>query len=349
LKILRGEDLVDGRPLDSRTVAVLGFGNQGRAHALNLRDSGCRVIVGTRRGSSTSNEAKEHGLETFSLRDAAANADLLVIALPDEVHGEVFDADLASALRPGTIIGFLHGFSIRYGLVKPRADVGVVLVAPKGPGATLRERYVQGLGIPCLIAVHQESPEHSAESVGLAWAKAIGCARAGIMYTTFAAEAETDLFGEQAVLCGGLSSLITAAFETLVDAGYDPKLAYIECCQEVKQIADLIYERGLAGMREAISNTAEFGEYHAGPRLVDEHTRARLRELLEEIRNGRFARQLAHEHARGFKAFHQRRDQLSRHPIEGAGRAVRSLMPRPGGPHGANRDDAIESPPPDRR
>ena len=318
---------MDRAPLDGRTIAVLGFGNQGRAHALNLRDSGCQVIVGARVDSPSSKAARQQGLTVMSIRDAAAQGELVILALPDEVHHEVFDADVAPAVRRDAIVGLLHGFSIRFGLIQPPPDLGIVLVAPKGPGTALRERYLQGVGLPCLFAVQQESANHSAEAIGLAWARGIGCARAGIIHTTFAAEAETDLFGEQAVLCGGLSALITASFETLVDAGYDPELAYLECCHEVKQIADLIYQRGLAGMREAISNTAEFGEYVAGPRLVDDDVRARMRAILGEIRSGAFASRFQRDYSDGFKAFHHRRDELSRHPIEAAGRTIRAMMP----------------------
>lgn len=313
------------RALDGRTVAILGYGNQGEAHALNLRDSGVTVIVGARAGGGAEARAVAAGFRTISIPDASADADLAIVALPDEVHGEVVRDVIAPHLRHGAVLGFLHGFSIRFGRVVPPAGAGVVMVAPKGPGTTLRDRFVRGLGIPCLFAVHQET-DGSAERLGLAWASGIGCGRARILRSTFADEAETDLFGEQAVLCGGMSALVQAAFEILVEAGYPPELAYIECCHEVKQVADLVYERGLDGMRRAISTTAEFGAYAAGPRVVDASVRARLREMLTEIRDGAFARTMADDQARGFPWLTGQRRASAAHPIEEPSALVRSWM-----------------------
>ncbi len=244
---------------------------------------------------------------------------------------DVYEGQIAPHLRPGAVVGFLHGFNIRYGFIKPAGGVGVVMVAPKGPGATLRRLYTEGRGLPCLFAVHQDVPGaeagDGASARGLAWANGIGCARAAIVTTSFADETETDLFGEQTVLCGGLSALVRAAFETLCDAGYPPELAYLECCHEVKQVADLVYERGPAGMNEAISTTAEFGSYRAGPALIDDGVRARMADLLREIRDGTFAEALRADYEKGSPWFEQQRAAARRHPLEQAGRIVRSLMP----------------------
>ncbi len=267
------------------------------------------------------------GFQTGSYASVSAVGDLIILSLPDETHGEVYREAIAPSARPGTTIGFLHGFSVRFGQVAPRPDLGVVLVAPKGPGTTLRERYQRGQGIPALIAVERESPRGDARSLALAWANGIGCARAGILETTFAHETETDLFGEQTVLCGGLMGLVVAAFETLVAAGYPPELAYIECCHEVKQVADLVYARGLSGMRAAISNTAEFGAFTAAPRVVDEGVRRTFAAILDEIRDGRFATRMLADHAAGDPWFAAQRREGERHPIEEAGERVRSLMP----------------------
>ncbi len=308
--------------LRDQTVAVIGFGNQGAAHALNLRDSGVTVEIGARAGGAGAAAALRHGFNVRSLPEAASIADLLIIALPDEIHGAVFQDQLAASIRPGTTIGFLHGFSVHYGEVKPPDDCGLVLVAPKGPGTALRARYERGEGLPCLLAVERGGAE--AEGRALAWATGIGAGRAAIVRTTFAHETETDLFGEQVVLCGGLTELVVAAFETLVNAGYPADLAYMECCQEVKQVADLVYERGLAGMMKAISNTAEFGAYHAGPDIVDAATRERLAACLAAIKDGRFAHAFCADD--GTNRLRQRAN-LAAHPIESAGETVRDWMP----------------------
>ena len=327
LNILRGPENLPIAPLVNRTVAVVGFGNQGHAHALNLRESGINVVVGCRQQSTGAEHARELGFQPLAIGDAVGQADLVIIALPDEAHGEVMAQLIAPRLKAGVTVGFLHGFSVRFGLVKAPSQAGIIMVAPKGPGTTLRQRYVEGTGIPCLFALHQDSANHDAQALGLAWANGIGCARAGVILTTFANEAETDLFGEQAVLCGGMTQLMLAAFETLVTAGYPPELAYLECCHEVKQIADLVYAKGLAGMMESISNTAEFGAYQAGPKLIDQTVRARMAQILERIRSGAFARDLQDDHQRHFAWFTQQRQELKTHAIEPAGDVIRSLMP----------------------
>jgi len=319
------------------TVSIIGYGNQGRAHAQNLRDSGVEVVVGARDQSRSGGLARADGFIARAVRDASAAGDLVIVALPDEVHGEVCARDILPALQPTAVIGFLHGLSVHFGHVLPPAEVGVVMVAPKGPGATLRQRYLEGRGIPCLLAVHgasgaaatdaTETPMARALELGLAWASGLGCGRAGIVHTSFAHEAETDLFGEQAVLCGGAMALAQAAFETLVEHGYPEELAYLECVHELKQVVDLLFERGFAGMRRAISNTAEFGAYRAGPILVDDAVRGRLRELLESIRRGDFARAFAEDTARGMPWFNEQRRIAASHPIDRAGAVVRTWMP----------------------
>jgi ketol-acid reductoisomerase len=326
LKIIRNAGPASISPLHGKVVAVLGYGNQGHAHALNLRDSGIRIVIGARGGESAARAARA-GFDALAIADASARADLVILALPDEVQPEVFAAEIAPVLKPGATIGFIHGFNIRYSLITPAAGVGVVMVAPKGPGRTLRDRFVQGQGLPCLLAVHQESQGADAEQLALAWAAGIGGARAGIICTTFKDETDTDLFGEQAVLCGGVTWLILAAFETLVSAGYPPELAYLECCHEVKQIADLVYTQGIAAMMERISNTAEFGAYAQGPKLIDEPVRRHMKQILADIQDGTFARNLQADHKQGFDWFMKQRAKLKSHEIEKAGRDVRSLMP----------------------
>ena len=313
--------------LAGQTVAVLGYGNQGRAHALNMRDAGLRIIAGCRPDGSARTRAAADGFEATGLAEAAQRADLAVIALPDHVHESAWSASIGPALRSGTTVGFLHGFSIRFGHVKPRAALGVVMVAPKGPGHTLRVRFQEGLGIPALVAVHQPGPDAALTRARmLAWATAIGSARAAIVETTFAAEAETDLFGEQAVLCGGVMALVRTAFETLVEAGYPPDVAYMECCQELKQLADLLYERGPAGMRRAISTTAEFGAFEAQTMDTPE-LRARLSSMLADIQSGAFAERFRADARAGFPWLNQRREAAQAHPIEAAGDLVRAWLP----------------------
>jgi len=327
LRITKGPENAPLSPLLNQQVAVIGYGNQGHAHALNLRESGIRVVVANRPDTANGRAAQADGFDPWPIADAVALSKLVVMALPDEVQPEVFQSQVLPSLAPSAVIGFLHGFNIRFGLIQPPPGVGVIMVAPKGPGATLRDRFMRGQGIPCLLAVHQDSPNHDAEGIALAWANGIGCARAGIIHTTFKNETDTDLFGEQAVLCGGMTQLILAAFETLVTAGYPPELAYLECCHEVKQIADLVYERGLAGMMKAISNTAEFGAYQAGPVVIDDAVREKMKSLLKRIENGQFAADLAADYRAGFAWFSRQREALRQHPIEAAGDSVRSLMP----------------------
>jgi len=313
--------------LDGRTVAVLGYGNQGRAHALNLRESAVSVVVGNRPDTPNAARARSEGFEVLGIPEAASRGDLVILALPDEAQPHVYEKLIRPRLRPGATLGFLHGFAVRFGEIETDEGVGVVLVAPKGPGTTLRQLYTQGRGLPALVAVEQENAAGDAESIALAWATGIGAGRSGVILTTFADETETDLFGEQAVLCGGMTGLLLAAFETLVDAGYPPELAYLECCHEVKQVADLLYARGPAGMNRAISNTAEFGAFAAAPRIVDDHVRDAIAALLTDIRSGAFAQRLRADYERGGDWLAAQRARLESHPIEQAGEAVRGLMP----------------------
>ncbi len=311
--------------LAGRAAGVIGYGNQGRAHALNLRDSGVRVVVGQRPGGSF-NQAVADGFEPRAVADTVQAADLVVLALPDEQAAEVYGRSIAANLRAGQALGFVHGFNIRFGLINPPDGVDVIMVAPKGPGALLRSLYVEGKGLPALLAVERDATG-SARSVALGWAAGIGAHRAAVVETTFAAETECDLFGEQVVLCGGVTALCKAAFETLVEAGYEPELAYLECVHELKQIVDLIYTSGLTAMRARISNTAEYGDLTRGPRLINDRTRAGMRRILSEITSGRFAREWMAEHHGGldrFKALHQADADSD---FERAGRAVRRLMP----------------------
>ncbi len=308
-------------------VAVIGYGNQGTSHALNLRDSGIAVTVGGRLGSESLRRAHEDGFAGSEAAQAAAGADLVIVALPDECHG-VACPPLLEAMKPNAVIGFLHGFSVHFRQVNCPPQRGVVLVAPKGPGSALRARFLEGFGIPSLVAVHQGGIDPPrAEDLALGWAHAIGSGRAGIIRTTFKDETETDLFGEQAVLCGGLGELIRIAYETLVEAGYPPLLAYTECCHEVKQIADLICDRGIAGMGNAISNTARFGAADAGERLIDSSVRTRMRAVLRDIQDGSFAERMIADGQAGSPVLRAARAKSSAHPIEASGRSLRALLP----------------------
>ena len=324
-RVRRGDD-VPLSGLSDRRVALLGYGNQGRAHALNLRDSKIDVRVGAREGVGALT-ARQDGFETMSLAEATRDADLVILALPDEAQPALFRDEIRPNLSPGATIGFLHGFAIHHDMLDVPEGIGVVMIAPKGPGVTLRDRFVEGAGIPCLLSVHAESARGDAETLALGWAAGLGCGRAAVLDTTFADETETDLFGEQVILCGGLNALVVAAYETLVDAGYPPELAYIECCHEVKQVADLIQEHGLAGMRAAISNTAEFGAYEAMKVLDNDGLRAQFSTILENIRNGSFADRMVDDHRGGGKAMNRARMDTASHSIEETGRFVRSLMP----------------------
>jgi len=310
--------------LRGRVIALLGYGSQGRAHALNLRDSGCEVLVAQRPGGPNHGLAAADGFGPVSVGHATQKADFLIFALPDATMGDVYTAEVAPHLRAGQTLGFLHGFSIRFGRIVPPKSVDVVMVAPKGPGTLLRERYVQGKGLPCLIAVQQDATGRAKDSA-LAWGAAIGGGRAGMIETTFANECETDLFGEQSVLCGGVIELMTAGYETLVEAGYPPEAAYFECIHEVKQIVDLVYTDGLAGMRRRISGTAAYGGLTRGPRLVTQHVRAEMRAILAEIKDGRFAEEWTAECRNGKQRLAALANNEAQHPCEAAGRFVRGL------------------------
>jgi ketol-acid reductoisomerase len=285
-------------PLKGKTVAIIGFGSQGHAHAQNLRDSGVKVIVANRRDSANGRLAIEKGFDPMSVEDAVKQGDLIIITLPDEVQPEVYNKSIAPNLKAGKTLGVTHGFNVHFKTIVPPKDVDVILVAPKGPGHLVRSEFEKGGGVPCLLAVHQDA-SGNARATGLAWANGVGGARSGIIETTFKDECETDLFGEQAVLCGGLSALIKAGFETLTEAGYPPEMAYFECVHEVKLIVDLIYQGGLDYMRYSISNTAEYGDLTRGPRVVNAQTKAEMKKILQEIQSGQFAKEWRAEYEGG--------------------------------------------------
>ncbi|HIK56499.1 MAG TPA: ketol-acid reductoisomerase [Synechococcales cyanobacterium M55_K2018_004] len=311
--------------LTGKTVAIIGYGSQGHAHALNLKDSGVDVIVGLYPGSKSAAKAEAEGLTVESVSAAAAAADLIMILLPDEVQKIVYQEEIAPNLKPGKVLLFAHGFNIHFAQIVPPADVDVVMVAPKGPGHLVRRTYEQGEGVPCLFAIYQDASGHARDRA-MAYAKGIGGTRAGILETTFREETETDLFGEQVVLCGGLSALIKAGFETLVEAGYQPELAYFECLHEVKLIVDLIVEGGLAKMRDSISNTAEYGDLTRGPRIVTDATRAEMKKILNEIQTGQFAREFVLENQAGKPGFTAMRRREAEHPIEEVGKDLRAMF-----------------------
>ena len=316
-------------PLDAlkgKTVAVIGFGSQGHAHSLNLRDSGVKVVVANRKDSSNGRLAIEHGFEPVGVDDAVKAGDLIIITLPDEVQPEVYNKSIAPHLKAGKALGATHGFNIHFKTVVPPKDVDVLMVAPKGPGHLVRSEFERGGGVPCLLAVYQ-NPSGKARNIGLAWARGIGGARSGVIETSFKDECETDLFGEQAVLCGGLSALIKAGFETLIEAGYPPEMAYFECVHEVKLIVDLIYQGGLGYMRYSISNTAEYGDLTRGPRVVNQQTKAEMKKILSEITSGQFAREWRQEYESGLKNFNRLYEADHNHPVEVVGRRLRKMMP----------------------
>src|SRR3712207_4199067 len=292
------DDDADLSHLDGKTVAIIGYGSQGHAHALNLKDSGVSVVVGLRPDSSSVEQARSDGHEVVSVADAASRGDIVMMLVPDELHRHVWEGDVRDGIAPGNLLMFGHGFSVHYGEVEPPPGVDVALVAPKGPGHLVRRQYTERSGVPGLVAIHQDASGR-AKDLALAYAKGIGCTRGGVIETTFKDETETDLFGEQAVLCGGASELVQAGFETLVEAGYDPQMAYFECLHELKLIVDLMYEKGLAGMRYSISNTAEYGDYTRGRRVITDETRASMKQILTEIQDGTFAREWIAENRAG--------------------------------------------------
>ncbi|MGD9744552.1 MAG: ketol-acid reductoisomerase [Dongiaceae bacterium] len=313
--------------IKAKKVAVLGYGSQGHAHALNLKDSGVPdVRVALKLGSASIKKAEAAGLKVMSPAEAAKWADIVMILAPDELQAKIYAEDLAPNLRQGAAIAFGHGLNIHFRLIEPRPDLDVFMVAPKGPGHTVRSEYLKGGGVPCLVAVAQNSSGNALE-IGLSYASAIGGGRSGIIETDFKEECETDLFGEQVVLCGGLTSLIQAAYETLVDAGYAPEMAYFECLHEVKLIVDLIYEGGIANMRYSISNTAEYGDYTRGSRIVTDETRKEMKRILDDIQSGRFARDWVAECQAGQPSFKAMRRRGADHPIEEVGAKLRGMMP----------------------
>jgi len=312
--------------LSGKTIAVIGYGSQGHAHALNLADSGLKVVVGLREGGASWKRAKGAGLEVRPVPEAAAAADLIAFLIPDQAQPQVFREGIAPHLSPGKALLFAHGFNVHYGQIVPPPDVDVIMVAPKAPGHRVREVFQEGQGTPALLAVHQDATGHAKE-LALAYAKGIGCTRAGVIETTFAEETETDLFGEQAVLCGGVSALIKAAFEVLVEAGYQPEIAYFECLHELKLIVDLIQQGGLTYMRYSISDTAEYGDYVAGPRIVTEETKEEMQRILKEVQDGTHARNWILENLAGRPFFNAMRRKEREHPIEEVGRRLRRMMP----------------------
>lgn len=311
--------------LAGKTMAIIGYGSQGHAHALNLKDSGMNVVVGLYEGSKSAQQARDAGLAVHSVAEATKAADFIMILLPDEVQKTVYTEEIAPNLADGNVLAFAHGFNIHFAQVVPPSNVDVVMIAPKGPGHLVRRTYTQGQGVPALFAVYQDA-SGQARDRAMAYAKGIGGTRGGVLETTFREETETDLFGEQAVLCGGLSALIQAGFETLVDAGYQPELAYFECLHEVKLIVDLVVEGGLAKMRDSISNTAEYGDYTRGPRIVNDETRAEMRKVLKEIQTGQFAREFVLENASGKAGFTAMRRREAEHPIEEVGKDLRAMF-----------------------
>lgn len=323
LKIYYEQD-ADLKLLDGKTVAVLGYGSQGHAQAQNLRDSGVSVVVGLRPGRSWK-QAEADGFEVLSVAEATERADLIQILIPDERQAQTYREEMLPNLRSGQMLMFAHGFNIHFGQIDPPADVDVTMIAPKGPGHLVRRTFQEGTGVPALLAVHQDA-SGKAKEIALAFAKGIGATRAGVIETTFKEETETDLFGEQAVLCGGVSNLIKAGFETLVEAGYKPEIAFFECLHEMKLIVDLMYEGGLSRMRYSISDTAEFGDYRSGPRIITEETRAEMRKILAEIQSGQFAREWILENQANRPFFNARRKAEQNHPIEVVGGKLREMM-----------------------
>ena len=312
--------------LRDKTLAVLGFGSQGHAHALNLKDSGLRVIIGLYEGSPSIPLAKEKGFEVVPTAEAVRRADVIFVAIPDTKQPAVYEKEIAPNLAPGQTLLFSHGFSIHFKTIEPPKEVNVILVAPKGPGHIVRRQYLEGKGVPSLIAIYQ-NPGKSAKKIALAWAKGIGATRAGVIETTFKEETETDLFGEQTVLCGGATALIQAGYETLVEAGYQPEMAYFECLHELKLIVDLINEAGISGMRFSISETAKWGDVSVGPKIIDAGVKKRMKAALKEIQSGKFARGWINEYKTGYKRYNALLKAGEKHPVEKVGARLRGLMP----------------------
>ena len=311
--------------LDGKTVGVIGYGSQGHAHALSLHDSGVDVVVGLYEGSSSWAKAEEAGLRVATVADVAQQADMTMMLVPDHLQARIYRESIQPHLVEGKTLMFAHGFNIHYGQIAPPENVDVTMVAPKAPGHRMREIFTQGSGVPGLLAIHQDASGRARE-FGLAYAKGIGCTRAGVLETTFKEETETDLFGEQTILCGGVSALIKAGFETLVEAGYQPESAYFECLHELKLIVDLIYQGGLGYMRYSVSDTAEYGDYSRGPRVVDDHVKENMKRILEDIQNGSFAREWISENDEGRPRFNVMRREDTDHPIESVGKSLREMM-----------------------
>ncbi len=312
--------------LEGKKVAVIGYGSQGHSQAQNLKDSGVDVVIGLRRGGSSWAKAEQNGFKVYTVAEAAEMADVVQILLPDENHADVYYGEILPGLKPGNAIAFSHGFNIHFGRIKPREDIDVFMVAPKGPGHLVRRLYLEGTGIPGLVAVYQDATGKAMDTA-LAYAKGIGCTRAGTLMTTFKEETETDLFGEQCVLCGGLTELIRAGFDTLIEAGYQPESAYFECCHELKLIIDLIYEHGIAGMRYSISDTAEYGDMVSGRRLITEETRKEMKQILKEIQDGTFAKDWISENQTGRPRFNAIKRLDEQHQVEVVGKELRNKMP----------------------
>ena len=316
----------DPAALSGKTIAVIGYGSQGHAHALNNHDSGNSVVVGARPDSRAWNAASADGLPVATVAEATRQGDIVMVLVPDHIQAGLYRDEIAPNLRPGAMLMFAHGFNIRFGGITPSADVDVAMIAPKGPGHLVRRQYVDGIGVPGLIAVHQDATGN-ARALALAYGHGIGCARGGLIETTFTEETETDLFGEQAVLCGGTTQLVKMGFETLVEAGYQPEIAYFECLHELKLIVDLMWEGGLAGMRYSISDTAEYGDLTRGPKVIDEHVRENMRKLLKDIQDGEFAREMMAEEEAGRPNFERLRAENADHQIEQVGKRLRDMMP----------------------
>ena len=316
----------DMAPLQGKTVAVIGYGSQGHAHANNLRDSGVNVIIGLRKGGSSWPKAEAAGFKVMEPRAAAKAADVVMMLVPDELAAELYQSEVAEGMTDGKYLAFAHGFNIHFKGIVPAPGLNVFMVAPKGPGHLVRSEFQKGRGVPCLLAIHQD-PSGTTRQVGLAYAKAIGGTRAAVLETTFKEETETDLFGEQSVLCGGITELIRAGYETLVEAGYSPEMAYFECLHEVKLIVDLIYEGGIANMRYSISNTAEYGDMTRGKRVIGPEARKAMKEILKEIQSGKFAEEWMTEYRVGMPHFRELRKEAEHHPIEAVGDRLRGMMP----------------------